>query len=90
MSYKDKIKCFFGIHDWEYSSWITSTEALKMHNIDHLIEKQYQFPSRFCQCCFLKQKRHIVDLGRTVLWRETDKLTLKEIRQKKLKNLLNE
>jgi hypothetical protein len=88
-----KIKCFFGFHDWEYSSWedeVDTFYGIDTDTIDHLIERQYQFPSRFCQCCFKKQKRHIVDLGRTILWKNTNKLTLKEIRQKKLKNLLNE
>ena len=95
MRYKDKIKCFFGFHDWEYSSW--EDEGGKFSDLNHqynkineLIEKRYHYPSRFCQCCFKKQKRHIVDLGRTILWRNTNELTLKEIRQKKLKNLLNE
>jgi hypothetical protein len=96
MSYKDKIKCFFGFHDWEYSSWEDgegnrfSDLNYLYKNLSEMIEKRYHYPSRFCQCCFKKQKRHIVDLGRTILWKDTDKLTLKEIRQKKLKKLLNE
>jgi hypothetical protein len=96
MSYKDKVKCFFGFHDWEYSSWedeeVNRFSDLNYlyKNLSEMIEKRYNYPSRFCQCCFKKQKRHIVDLGRTILWKDTDKLTLKEIRQKKLKNLLNE
>lgn len=95
MSYKDRIKCFFGFHDWEYSSWEEEGGAFSDINhlynkINELVEKRYQYPSRFCQCCHKKQKRQIVDLGRTILWIDTDKLTLKEIRQKKLKNLLNE
>jgi hypothetical protein len=90
MSYKDRIKCFFGFHDWEYSSWEDEVDTFYVHNIDYLIERQYHFPSRFCQCCFKKQRRQIVDLGRTILWINTDKLTSKEIRQKKLKKLLDE
>jgi len=88
MSY-NKIKCFFGYHDWEYSSW--KDEADAYYNLSNFFEKQYQgsFPSRFCQCCFKKQIRRIIDFGSTILWEDTDKLTLKEIRQKKLKNLLN-
>jgi hypothetical protein len=86
---------FFGFHDWEYSSWEEEDGAFSdinhLHNkINELLERQYQYPSRFCKCCHRKQRRHIVDLGRTILWRDTDKLTLKEIRQKKLKKLLNE
>ena len=95
MSYRNKIKCFFGLHNWEYSSW--EDEGGRFSDLNHqhskineLFEKQYQYPSRFCQCCFKKQKRHIVDLGRTILWRDTDKLTPKEIRQKRLKKLLDE
>jgi hypothetical protein len=94
MSYKDRIKCFFGFHDWEYSSWENEKYSIvtksDMSHINELLERQYQYPSRFCQCCFKKQKRQIADLGRTILWLDTDKLTLKEIRQKKLKKLLNE
>ena len=90
MSYRDKIKCFFGLHNWEYSSWEDEVDTFYVLNVEHLIEKQYQYPSRFCQCCCKKQKRHIVDLGRTILWRDTDKLTPKEIRQKRLKKLLDE
>ena len=94
MNYKDIIKCFFGFHDWEYSTWESEKYSIvaksDMSHINELLERQYLYPSRFCQCCYKKQKRHIVDLGRTILWKDTDKLTLKEIRQKKLKNLLNE
>lgn len=92
MSYKNKIKCFFGYHDWEYSSWKDEVDKYYVYNtISNLLERQYQgsFPSRICQCCFKKQRRLIIDFGTTVLWEDTDKLTLKEIRQKKLKNILN-
>jgi hypothetical protein len=93
MSYKDRIKCFFGFHDWEYSSWEEERGKFSdinhlLNNINELFERKYQYPSRLCQCCFKKQKRQIADLGRTILWIDTDKLTLKEIRQKKLKKLL--
>lgn len=95
MNYSDKIKCFFGIHNWEYSSWEDEggyfSDINHLHNnILQILEKKYYYPSRFCQCCCKKQKRHIVDLGRTILWRDTDKLTPKEIRQKRLKKLLDE
>ena len=90
----DKIKCFFGLHNCEYSSWEIEKYSIvtksDMSHINELLERQYQYPSRFCQCCLKKQKRHIVDFGRTILWKDTDKLTTKEIRQKKLKKLLNE
>jgi hypothetical protein len=58
--------------------------------INELLERQYQYPSRFCQCCHKKQKRLIMDFGRTILWKDTDELTLNETRQKKLKKILNE
>jgi hypothetical protein len=76
-----KIKCFFGFHDWEYSDPVSYSD-----NIIHV--DRIRFPTRFCQCCFKKQIRSRYDMQ--IFWTNSDKLTPHEIRQKKLKKLLND
>jgi len=99
MSYKDKIKCFFGFHDWEYnhrSSEVPKLKFQKNYNFGSF-GQTYQdlydsfvirYPNRFCNRCFKKQIKVRYDMR--IIWEDSDNLTLDEIRQKKLKNLLNE
>ncbi len=93
MKIREKIKCYCGFHNWEYSTWKSEEYSIvtksDMSHINELLERQYHYPSRFCQCCHKKQKRVITDFGRTILWENTDRLTINEIRQKKLKKILN-
>ena len=95
MSYKDKIKCFFGFHDWEYNHRTNEAPKLRFQHKNY--QKYYQelfdnysirYPNRFCNRCFKKQIRVRYDMD--MLWQDSDNLTLDEIRQKKLKKLLNE
>ena len=95
MVYKDKIKCFFGFHDWEYNHRTNETPKLrfqpnKRQYYQDLFDNYYliKYPNRFCNRCFKKQIRVRYDMN--LLWQDSDNLTLDEIRQKKLKNLLNE
>jgi hypothetical protein len=69
-----KIRCFFGKHDWKYNN-------PKDENI--IVEF-----SRFCNICYLKQKRNIFDLGRGMIWVRTKKYTKQELREINLKRIL--
>jgi hypothetical protein len=70
-----KIRCFFGKHDWKYNNPKDDTG-------------EYIEFSRFCNICYLKQKRNIFDLGRGMIWVRTKKYTKQELREINLKRIL--
>lgn len=90
MVYKDKIKCFFGFHDWEYNvdPKLRFQPNKRQYYQDLFDNYLMRYPNRICNRCFKKQIRVRYDMN--LLWKDSDNLTLDEIRQKKLKNLLNE
>lgn len=85
-----RIKCLIGKHDWRYNQpkflfqkeyWIGSpklTDSIP-------IESQ---SCRFCEVCFRKEVRNIVDFGRTIYWRKTNQYTKSELREINLKKIL--
>jgi len=76
-----KIRCFFGKHDWKYNN--PKDENIIDNNTGEYIEF-----SRFCNICYLKQKRNIFDLGRGMIWVRTKKYTKQELREINLKRIL--
>ena len=75
-----KIKCFFVEHDWSYNN-------PKDEDFD-ITEKEQSVYQRFCKRCHKKQKREIVDYGRTVLWVNTNRYSKQELREINLRELL--
>ena len=92
MSYRDKIKCYLGYHNWHYSTWDEQSkwvELNKYHNkIQQLIKHgDFHYPMRFCNKCHKKQVRRRHDMH--IFWVDTKIYTTEEIRIIQLKKILN-
>ena len=74
MKYFDR--CFFGYHTWEYTG--PSDAELKFQT------------TRFCNRCFRKEVRHIIDIGRGMNWNKTKRYTISELRIIRLKEIIGD
>jgi hypothetical protein len=83
----NKIKCFFGYHQWHYEQ----TKVLDKATLSTCGNKIYldssNYPTRFCTLCFKKQLRQRMDMR--IYWIDTS-LTKQELRQKNLSRLFDE
>jgi hypothetical protein len=78
-----RIKCLIKGHDWEYNN--PKDEILFCEKTGEYIEF-----NRFCLCCYKKEKRQILDMGRNMIWVKTEKYTKQELRKINLRRLLEE
>ena len=84
-----KIRCFFGKHTWRYN------QSKLTYQKDYWIGGSTKIPiesqsTRICEKCFKKEKRNIVDFGRTIFWNKTKEYTTIELREMNLEKLLED
>jgi len=88
-----KIKCFFGRHNWVYDHGKELVDVLDysitINRVSPvLFSEERRLCTRFCDNCCKKQKREIVDYGRTILWVNTNRYSKQELREINLRELL--